>query len=75
VEDKSPSHGKLSPKDTITAIQGSWISVTANSPQFFGNTSYVFSQWCDGGAVKHGCEKFFLVSRPLGHELSQRAIK
>ena len=36
--------GVVTTPATITAIQGSRISVTANSPQFFGNTSYVFSR-------------------------------
>jgi glucose/arabinose dehydrogenase/PKD repeat protein len=38
---------------TYTAIVGSRVSVTANSPQQLGSTWYNFSSWSDGGAVSH----------------------
>jgi glucose/arabinose dehydrogenase/PKD repeat protein len=45
--------GVVTSPASITAIQGSRISVTANSPQSLGGTSYQFSSWSDGGAVSH----------------------
>jgi glucose/arabinose dehydrogenase len=38
---------------TITAILNSRISVTANSPQTSGGSTYQFSSWSDNGAISH----------------------
>jgi len=45
--------GVIQTPATITAILNSRISVTANSPQTLGGTTYVFNSWSDGGAVSH----------------------
>lgn len=38
---------------SVTTIQGSRLSVTANAPQTVGGTTYAFASWSDGGAVSH----------------------
>ena len=45
--------GVVTTPTTITSVQGSRISVTANSPQNQGGSSYQFSSWSDGGARSH----------------------
>jgi glucose/arabinose dehydrogenase/PKD repeat protein len=46
---------------TLTAIEGSTVSVSAPSPQTLDSTNYVFSSWSDGGDRSHSV----VVSTPL----------
>jgi hypothetical protein len=38
---------------TLTVIEGSTLSVSAQSPQTLDGTNYVFNSWSDGGAQSH----------------------
>jgi glucose/arabinose dehydrogenase len=38
---------------TVTAIEGSRVSITAPTPQTMGGITYDFSSWSDGGAASH----------------------